>query len=109
VISSTDMPGRYKTGDPGVATSVCYLATPTYKTAFGAAGVVEPAEPVDAVKSTAPGAAKPARCAGCRPPQPSAGVLGASATTPELRDHWLQRDDVRSHIGRRFDIEALRP
>ena len=37
VISSTDMPGRYETGDPDVAgcPSVWYRATLIYKTAFG--------------------------------------------------------------------------
>jgi hypothetical protein len=51
VISSTDMPGRYARSATDVAgcASVWYRATPTYKTAFGAAEVVEPAEPVDAV------------------------------------------------------------
>lgn len=53
VISSTDMPGKYETGDPDVAgcPSVWYRATLIYKTAFGAAEVVEPAEPVDAVRA----------------------------------------------------------
>jgi hypothetical protein len=51
VISSTDMPGRYArsaTGRSGVPVRVV-PGHATYKTAFGAAEVVEPAEPVDAV------------------------------------------------------------
>ena len=105
--------GQVRDRDPDVAgcPSVWYRATLIHKTAFGAAKVVEPAEPEDAVKSsTPPGAAKPAAHPSGRRPQrlqlgvqaaghhqASTGVPGPSATTPDLRDHCLRRDRPEPH------------
>ena len=98
-----------------------YRATPTYKTAFGAAKVVEPAEPVDAVNQAQPRALpsqlRTHRDAGWQRLQLGVQVAGATSRRPVFRGRLQRRrtygDDcgsnVRSHTGRRFDIEVLRP
>jgi hypothetical protein len=102
---------------------VWYRATPTYKTAFGAAKVVEPAEPVDAVNQAQPRALpsqlRTHRDADWQRLQLGVQVAGATSRRPVFRGRLQRRRTygiaecdvmtVRSHTGRGFDIEVLRP